>query len=153
MTLAFTGGDGVTQIDGTAAFTHVVTVPGRDFDDDVALHDGLAAEPGMQREAGRHVQAVGFVIVHLRQVPVCPVLHDHVTGRTGAASTAGVFEMNAVIQSDVEEGFRLPMIGIRKLTRFEFHSPAFGQERHFGHVVDYNAEVRPDRSDMGVARG
>src|SRR5438034_1145521 len=51
----------------------------RNQNGDVAVHHGLTAEPRVQGEAGRRVEAVLLVLLHLREIAIA-LLHDDVTG-------------------------------------------------------------------------
>jgi arginyl-tRNA synthetase len=54
-------------------------------------------------------------------------------GSTGAASAAGVLQMDVEIERHVEYGFPLSMIAVRQLAGFEFYSLILRQESYFGH--------------------
>ncbi len=122
--------DRVAQVHRPAAFTDVVAVPGRDLDFDVALNHTLAAQARFQREPGGHVQAVGFLIGHLRKV-LHALVNDHVAGGAGAVAAAGVFQVDSEVQADVQDRFGEPVFLIWQLARFELHGlPVDGELRH-----------------------
>ena len=54
---------------------------------------------------------------------------------TGAVSAASVIEMDAEVQSDIEQRFLLAMVFVRQLAVLEGHCLAFGKERDFDGVL------------------
>lgn len=76
-----------------AAFADIVSVPGWDFDLNVALNHRLTAEARTQCQTSGHVEAVQFVIFGFRQV-LFPFEDDHVTGGTRAAPAASMLQVN-----------------------------------------------------------
>ena len=129
-TSSFADGDGVAEVHGAAAFTDVVAIPRRDFDFDIAGDHALAAEAGFQSEAGGHIQAIGFVVVHFREI-----LHalgdDDVAGGAGTVAATGVLQVDPVVQADVEDRFWLAVLFVRKLSGLELDGLAInGNLRH-----------------------
>jgi len=118
--LLFADGDGVAEVHGAAAFADVVAVPGGNLDFDVAFDHALAAEARAQGESGGHVEPVGFIVVHLGQI-FHAVFHDDVAGGAGAVASAGVFELDAGVEADIEEGFGLAVLVVRQLAVLEFY--------------------------------
>jgi len=66
---------------------------------------------------------------------VVAIFDYNVTGGAGAVSAAGVFQMNAKVECNVEQrsGFSVPFI--RQFAGLELHGSAHRQERHFRHVT------------------
>lgn len=137
--LLFPDWDCVAEIHGSAAFADVVPVPGRYLHFHVALHDTLAAQARTQRQARGHVQPVGLVVIQLGKI-FHALRHDDVTCRTGAVASAGVFEMDAVVQADIEDRFRLAVLLIRKLSLLELYS--LSVDGDFGQPSLYRATLR-----------
>lgn len=78
----------------------------------------MATEAGPEGEAGGHVETVEFVVVGFGQVFIA-FNYDDVTSGAGAASAAGMLQMDVEIESDVEKRFAFSMIVIGKLSGFE----------------------------------
>jgi hypothetical protein len=57
-----------------------------------------------------------------------------VARRAGAVSTAGMFEMQAIVHRHIEQRFRFAMTFIRKLAFFELEGLIGGQKRNFRQV-------------------
>jgi len=118
--LLLADGDGVAQVHGAATLADIVAVPGGNLYINIALDDALAAESRSQGQTRSHVETVGLVIVHLRQV-FHAFFYDDVAGGAGAVAAASVLELNAEIQTNVKKGFGLPVLVIRQLASFEFY--------------------------------
>lgn len=128
------GRDSISEVHGSAAFTYIITIPGRNFDGDIALYDALATQAGLESQARRHIEAVRFVVVHFGEV-IQALRNDHVTGSAGAISTAGVFEMNAKMEANVQQGLGFAVFGVRQLSRLILHG--FPVNGNFWHVLLY----------------
>jgi len=100
-------------------FGNVVAIPGWNFDDDLAgfLDGCLAAEARVELEVGGGVEFVGFVVFHLRNA-ISAFLNPHVASRACAIAAAGVVEMDAIVDGDVEERFFLAVVLVGKLAVF-----------------------------------
>src|SRR5258705_7562561 len=81
---------------------------------DVAAHDGLAAQTGVEGESLRRVQAVLLILLHGGEI-VLPLAHDDMAGGTGAAASAVVLEVHVVGKGDVQQRARPAVIGERVL--------------------------------------
>ena len=101
----------VAEIHRTSAFTYVIPVPIGNFHCYIARDHRLAAEPRVQRHAGGLVHAIHLVVLGLAQIRV-PLFDDDVACRTGAAAAAGMFEVNPMIEADVEERALETVFGI-----------------------------------------
>src|SRR5260221_11286907 len=55
-------------------------------------------------------------------------------GGAGVVSAAGMLQMNAEIEGDVEQGFRLAVIFVGQLPGFEFHRHIGGKKSNLGHT-------------------
>lgn len=86
----------------------------------------------MQRQTGGRFDAIGFVVLHLGEVLVA-VLHYNVARGTGAASAAGMLQMNSVVERNIEQGSLQTVIRIRGRGRIVIDRDVFGQERNLGH--------------------
>src|SRR5881409_1482434 len=89
----------------TAIASQLVDRVARHDDDDLGvriLHHCLAAEPRRRRHARRLIEEVLLALLRRRELLGSP-LHDHVTRGAGAIPTAGVIEVNAVREQDVED--------------------------------------------------
>src|SRR5262245_65706119 len=74
-----------------------------DVDDHVALHDRLAAEPRVEGQPRRGVQAILLVRLHRGQV-LLSLADDHVAGRARTAAAAVVLHPDPVMKPDTEPG-------------------------------------------------
>ncbi len=88
----------------------------------------------MERQTGRRVQTIQFVIVSLGQRTVGSVLDNDMTGRAGAVSAAGVLELNPEMEGDVQNRFGLAVLVVRQLPRFKFHGAIKIRERYLRHI-------------------
>ena len=136
------GSSGVEVFDtelkgGFAAFADVVAVPAGDLDGNVAFYDSLATEARAQGQTGGHFQAVELIVFGFREIRLA-FLYDHVASGTGATSAAGVFQMDAKVQANVEKRFGFPVIAVGELAGFELHSSVFRQKSHFRHILLYD---------------
>ncbi len=89
---------------GRLAFLDVVFIPGGNLGDVGAglFDDALAAEAGVELEAGCHVEAIEFEVFGFGDA-VGTLLEEHVAGGAGGDATAGVVHEDAVVFGDVEE--------------------------------------------------
>ena len=124
----------LAKIDGAAALADVIPVPGGNLHDYIARYDGLAAKPGMQSLAWRHVQPVLFFLIHLGEV-VISFFDDHVAGGAGTYATAGVLQINSTIFRHIQQRFRLAMTLIGHLPGVELECHVSGEKRNFGHFI------------------
>ena len=88
----------------------------------------------MHRDAGRHVYAILFVVVHFRKA-VFALLDDHVASGASAVASTGVFELNAEIQRHIQNRFRLAVLGVWKLAVFELDRLVEVEERDLRHTL------------------
>src|SRR3954451_8579945 len=68
------------------------------------------------------------------------------TSRTGATSTAGVFQMNVEISRNIQERSAFTVVAIRQLAGFELYTFIFRHERHFRHTSLYDSKPLPQLS-------
>ena len=94
----------------------------------------------MQRQAGRQLQAIQLVFFGFGEIVVAR-LDDYVTSRTRATAAAGMFQMEARIHSDVQEGFGFAMFMIRQLPGFELHGLVVIDKGYFGHTFILTSRV------------
>ena len=92
---------------------------------DIAFHHGLAGEARFEREIGGSLHAIEFVIIHRRKVDLSAGFHVHVASGASAASAAGMLQLNAKVQRDVENRFRFPMLLVGKFSGLELHRAAY----------------------------
>ena len=94
----------------------------------------------MQLIVGRLFHAVGFVVIHLREI-VPAGFYYNVAGGAGAASAARMFEMKTEIHRDIEQrtGFSVVLIG--QLARFKLKGLIRWQEGNFWHLHDYSGRT------------
>src|SRR5205814_7401601 len=101
----------------------------RDLHHDIAAHDGLTAEPRVERQPLRRVEAVFLVLLHRREV-LLAFTYDDVTGGAGAAAAAVVLEVDAFGQRDVEQGAGPAVVGQRVLAVIHLDRDVEGQKGH-----------------------
>lgn len=65
----------------------------------------------MQSKPGSHVQTIEFVVFRFRKIGVT-LDNDYVTSCASAASAAGMFQMDVVVQRHVQNGFSFPMVAV-----------------------------------------
>jgi len=88
----------------------------------------------MKSQAGGLVEPVHFVVIRrIRTQILIALFHDHVAGGAGAASSAGVFDLHAEIDGDVQNGLGFAMFVVGKLAGLKFDSLPLRQKRNFGH--------------------
>jgi len=89
---------------GGFAFLDVVFVPGGNFGDVGAglFDDALAAEAGVELEAGGHVEAIELEVFGFGDA-FGTLFEEHVAGGAGGDAAAGVIHEDAVVFGDVEE--------------------------------------------------
>lgn len=124
----------VSQINRTAAFGYIISIPSRNFHGDVALHHGLAPETGVQCQTGGHLDAVGFIVFHFRKICVTR-FHDHVARGTGATPAASVFELKAVVQRNIQKRTAEAMFGVGHAFRVVVDRDVLGKKGNFGHYI------------------
>jgi len=117
-------------------FRNVIPVPGRNFYDNFTrLGDhGLASQARIKLQIGGHVEAVGFVVVHLGEI-LRAFFHPHVAGSAGAIAPAGVVEADAIVQRDIENGLLFAVVFIGQFAALEQHTLAFGKKYDFDRVL------------------
>src|SRR5437667_4187143 len=114
----------------SSASCQVMSAPSfRDLHHDIAAHDGLTAEPRVERQPLRRVEAVFLVLLHRREV-LLAFTYDDVTGGAGAAAAAVVLEVDAFGQRDVEQGAGPAVVGQRVLAVIHLDRDVEGQEGH-----------------------
>ena len=86
----------------------------------------------MQGEALGQVQAVGFEVVHRREVPFS-LADDHVAGGAGATAAARVFERDAEVQRHVQDRAGLAMFAVREPVQLELGDNTSREKSHFRH--------------------
>ena len=101
---------------------------------DIAFHDGLAAEAGIQLEIGRLFHTVHFVIFHFGQV-VGTLFGDDVAGGAGAASATGMFQVKAEIHGNIEQRTGQTVAFIRQLALLVFECLVGGEKSYLGHFL------------------
>ena len=126
------GRNPVTQ-DRRTALTDVIAIPGGNLHHHVAFDDALATQPGMQSQIGGSLQAVQLVVLRLREV-LFSALDNYMARGARVIAPAGVFEMHAAIDGNIEQRFRLAVIFVRKLSGFEFHRHVGGEKRYLRHT-------------------
>jgi len=114
------GGDRVAEVHRSPAFAHIVAVPGWDLNFHIALHDALAAQARAQCQTSGHIEPVTLVVIHLGKI-FHSLRHDDVAGSTGAVAAASVFQVNAVVQADIQYRLGLAVLLIWKLSLLEFY--------------------------------
>jgi hypothetical protein len=122
-----------TQIDRSAALAHIIAIPIRNLKNDVAFNDRLASKTGMRRQSRGFIQSVRLVILDLDQIVVRLVLQNHVAGRAGAISSAGVLELDAKIQANIQDRRWFSVLLIWQLLWIKLDGSAFRQNGYFGH--------------------
>ena len=149
---------------GGLAFLDVVFVPGGDLGDVRAglLDDALAAEAGVELEAGGHVEAIEFEVFGLGDA-FGTLLEKHVAGGAGGYATTGVVHEDAVVFGDVEEAHGLAVAIVGHGPVGEFDGLVFGFEGDADHIfsgrlgeVDFGESsafvIRHDSSSLELAR-
>jgi hypothetical protein len=114
---------------GGLAFLDVVLVPGGDLGDVGAglLDDALAAEAGVELEAGSHVEAVELEVFGFGD-SLGTLLQEDVAGGAGGDASAGVVEEDAVVFGDVEEAHGLAVAVVGQGIEDELDGLVFGFE-------------------------
>jgi len=87
----------------------------------------------MERQPWSHFQAVRFVVVHFGELIVASALHNYVAGGAGIIPAAGMFQLNAVVQANIQQGFRFPVVGVWQFPLFELDGLSLWQNRNFRH--------------------
>ncbi len=98
----------------------------------IALHDGLAAEPRIELEISRLFHPIHFVVFHFGEI-IQTLFGDDVAGGAGTASAAGVFQMKAEVHGDIEQRTRQTMAFIRQLAFLVFERLVGGEKSYLGH--------------------
>ncbi len=104
-------GNRVAQVHRASAFAHVVAVPAWNFDGYVSGDYRLTAKPRVQCHAGRLIHTVHLVVAWPAQVGVA-LFDDDVAGCAGAAPAAGMLEVQAVVEANVEQRSLESVLGI-----------------------------------------
>ena len=78
----------------------------------------------------RHVEPVGFVVLHLGKI-FRAFFDPNVASGAGAVAAAGVVEFDVVIERDIRKRLRLAMVQISQFAVFECDGLAFGQKCNF----------------------
>src|SRR5262249_34080332 len=127
------------------AFLAVGACVHRELAPDVALDDGLAAEPGIRGQVPGGIQPIGLVVFHLAQV-LSALSDDDVAGRAGAVAAARVLEAEIEVLRDVEKRLRLSVIRVRELAGLEFDRLllAVDDDGVLGHTHYISFTRRPD---------
>ncbi len=99
----------------------------------VALDYRLAAQPRVELEIGGLFHTVHLVVFHLGKV-IEALFRHHMAGSAGAASAAGMFEMETEVHGYVQERFRQPMSLIRQLAGLELERLIGGKKSYLGHT-------------------
>ena len=120
---------------GGLAFLDVVLVPGGNLGDVGAglLDDALAAEAGVELEAGGHVEAIELEVFGFGDA-FGALLEEHVAGGAGGDATAGVVHEDAVVFGDVEEAHGEAVAVVGHGVVYEFDGLVFGLEGHANDV-------------------
>ena len=100
----------------------------------------------MQSQPWRHIQTIKLVVVSFGQIRIA-AFYDHVAGGAGAATAAGVFELNAEVQRDIEDRLRLAVLVVRKLAVLELDGLVEIGECHLRHI--FILAVQPARGRSG----
>src|SRR5450432_836963 len=116
-------------------FRNVIPIPRGNFYDNFAgLSDHrLASQARVELQVRGHVEAVGFVVVHLGEI-FRAFFNPDVAGGAGVVAAAGVVEANAVVQRNIQNGLLFAVVFIGQLTALELHGLAFGKEYDFDRV-------------------
>ena len=114
---------------------NIVAIPRGDlYNNFTRLRDlGLTAEARIQLQIGGHVQAVGLVVVHFREI-LGAFLYPDVTSRAGAVAAAGVVERDTEVQCHIENRLFFAVIFIGQFAVLELHSLALGQKCDLNYV-------------------
>ena len=110
-------------------FGNVVTIPGRDLDDDFAgLSDlRLASETLVELQIGGHVEAIGFLVIHFGE-EFFSFAHYDVASGAGAIAAARVVEPDAIVDGDIEDRLGLAVFFVWQLAVLEFNRSALGHK-------------------------
>jgi hypothetical protein len=120
---------------GGLAFLDVVLIPGGDLGDVGArlLDDALAAEAGVELEAGGHVEAIELEVFGLGD-SLGALLQKDVAGGAGGDASAGVIEEDAVVFGNVEEAHGLAVAVVGQSIEGKLNGLIFGFEGHADYV-------------------
>ena len=121
---------------GGLAFLDVVLVPGGDLGEVGAgfLDDALAAEAGVELEAGGEFEAVELEVFGFGDA-FGTLLQEDVAGGAGGDATAGVVEEDAVVFCDVEKGHGLAVALVGEGIEGELDGLVFGLKGDADHVL------------------
>src|SRR5713226_8558440 len=108
------------------AFGNVISVPRRNFHDNGAwLFDhALASQAGVELQVGSHVEAIGFIVIHLIQA-IGAFLYPDMAGGAGAVAAAGMVQKDAVVESNVQNGLGFAVLLVGQLAVLELDGLAF----------------------------
>jgi hypothetical protein len=131
--------------------TDVIPVPFRYHHRYVALHHSLASQPGIQLKIGSLLHAVDLIVINLRKI-VHALFHNHMAGGAGAASAAGMFQVEPVVHRDIEQRTGEPVAFIGQFALFEFKRLVGGQKSYLGHSLIVATPTRGTAYNRGVVK-
>src|SRR3954469_13325052 len=94
--------EGMAQIQRAAALTAIITVPGGHLHYYIACDDRLAREARLESKIGSGFDAIELIVVHRRKIDLSAGFHVNMTGSTGAASAAGMLDLDTEIQGYIK---------------------------------------------------
>ncbi len=135
---------------GGFAFLDVVFIPGGDFGDvgSWLFDDALAAEAGVELEAGGHIEAIEFEVFGFGDA-LFALLEEHVAGGAGGDAATGVVHEDAVVFGDVEEAHGEAVAVVGQGVVGEFYGLIFRLEGDADHIFS----GRLGEVDFGEGRG
>lgn len=86
----------------------------------------------MERQPGRGFDAVGFVVLDFREIGVSR-FHDDVARCAGAAPAARMFQMQSIVQRNIQQRALQPVFRIRHGVRIVIDRDIGWQKRNFWH--------------------
>jgi arginyl-tRNA synthetase len=90
----------------------------------------------VKREAGRHIQPVEFVVFGFRQVFIA--FHDdYVTSGAGAASAAGMIQVDAAPERHIQHRLAFPVIAVGEFAVLKLNGLVVWKKRYLGQVPLY----------------
>ncbi len=119
---------------------YVITGVQREFDDDIAFDDRLAAQPRVRAEIPRGVEAIQLIVLRLAEIALA-FFDKEVTCRAGTASATGMLERDPVIHCDIKKRLRQTVMQVFELAVLELDGRRFavfdeGDLRHFVDPLD-----------------
>src|SRR5947207_1106666 len=117
-------------------FRNIIPIPCRNLNDNFAwLRDHcLTSETRIELQVGGHVQTVGLIVIHFREI-VRALFHPYVTRRAGAVAATSVIKTHAVVQRDIQNGLFFAMVLVGQLAVLELHRLASWHEHDFHRVL------------------